>query len=80
MRFSLRTSVLVGDEMRVRGTVAEVRRDEAGCDWVRIEAALTVDDAERVLCTITAAVPSTPTDNPWQRVGPQWLPPRRPSP
>ena len=74
MQFRMKGSVFPGDEMRLDATVRDVRTDDAGCGWVTLDVALTVDGDVKTTCAVRVAVPTTPDDNPWARRGDAWRP------
>ena len=74
MTFRMLGSVFPGDTMVFAGTVAEVGVDEAGCGWVRIDIALTVDGQVKTTCAARVAVPVDADDNPWSRSRDRWTP------
>lgn len=80
MTFRMRTSVYPGDTMVFRGTITDIATDEVGCSWanadVELVVAATDSAAERIAttCNVRVAVPTNPSDNPWSRVGDQWVP------
>ena len=54
--------------------LAVVRTDDAGCGWVTLDVALTVDGDVKTTCAVRVAVPTAPDDNPWARRGDAWRP------
>jgi hypothetical protein len=60
--------------MHFDGTVESVDTDDAGCGWVQLAVALTVDGAVKTTCAVRVALPATPDDNPWDRRGDDWKP------
>jgi len=74
MTFRMRDSVFPGDTMTFSATVTDTSVDDAGCGWVGIDVALTVDGRTCSTCTARIAVPTDDDDNPWRRRGDQWAP------
>lgn len=74
MTFRMKGSVFPGDTMVLRGTVTDASRDDAGCGWVTVDVALTVDDDVKTTCTARLALPDDDADNPWTRKGDDWRP------
>ncbi len=74
MKFRMKDSVYPNDKMVFRGTVSEVEKDDAGCDWVTLEINLSVEGKTVTDCTVRIALPSDDDDNPWSRKGDQWKP------
>jgi len=71
--FRMKRTVVPGNTMVFNATVTGVTGD-ADVTWVDLEVALTVDDALATGCTARVALPTTSTDNPWQRRGSAWTP------
>jgi acyl dehydratase len=72
--FTMRNSVFPGDTMVIEGTVRNTELDDTGCGWVTIDLTIRVGDR---LCTQSfakVAVPTTATDNPWDRRAVRWAP------
>jgi hypothetical protein len=70
----MRNSVFPGDTMVIEGTVRDTELDDTGCGWVTIDLTIRVGDR---LCTQSfakVAVPTTATDNPWDRRAARWAP------
>lgn len=74
MTFRMLDSVFPDDTMVFTGTVTDVSADNAGCGWVALKLALTVNGATKTTCTARVAIPVSPTDNPWSRKATQWRP------
>jgi len=74
MKFRMRDSIFPGDRMVFRGSVEKVETDDAGCAWAEVSVSVSVGDRVCTACTARIALPSTPTDNPWQRRGTTWTP------
>ncbi len=74
MTFRMHGSIFPGDTMVFRGTVTDVGIDEAGCGWVALDIAVSVDGDPKTTCTARVALPRTADDNPWRRRGDQWNP------
>ncbi len=74
LRFRMRDTVEVGDELVFRGEVAAVTRDGTGAGWVDVDVELRVDGAAATECTARLALPAGPDDNPWARHGDEWRP------
>lgn len=72
--FRMRGSVFPGDTMVLGGRVEATSVDAAGCGWVTVAVALSVDGDVKTTCTARVAVPRDPEDNPWARRGERWLP------
>jgi hypothetical protein len=70
----MKGSVFPGDLMVMAGTVTSVETDDAGCAWIGLDIAVTVDDDVKTTCVARVAVPTTDDDNPWTRKGDQWHP------
>jgi hypothetical protein len=60
--------------MVFRGRVDPVTVDDAGCGWGDVTHAVAVGDRTCTECAARIALPTHPTDNPWQRQGPDWRP------
>jgi acyl dehydratase len=74
MQFRMKSSVFPGDETHFDATVEKVETDEAGCGWVELAVALTVDGEPKTTCAVRVALPTSPDDNPWDRRGDRWHP------
>jgi acyl dehydratase len=75
MRFRMSGSVFAGDSMTLRGVVAKVEIDSAGCGWVDVDVVLTVTDGSTATtCAARLALPTAPDDNPWDRRAERWQP------
>jgi acyl dehydratase len=74
MKFRMKSSVFPGDTMDLDGTVDSVTTDEAGCGWVELTVALTVEGETMTECAVRVALPTSPDDNPWTRRGNAWVP------
>ncbi|WP_436787740.1 hypothetical protein [Yinghuangia sp. YIM S10712] len=72
--FRMNSPVFPGDTMVYNATVTDVSTDSAGCGWVTLDVALTVDGAVKTTCEARVAVPTSPDDNPWTRRGERWVP------
>jgi hypothetical protein len=57
-----------------RGEVIDTGVDAAGCGWVTIDIAVSVDDDPKTTCKATVALPVDADDNPWARKGDRWQP------
>jgi hypothetical protein len=74
MKFRMKGSVFPGDTMVLSGTVQSTSVDNAGCGWVELLVALTVDGVLKTDCTVRVAIPTSDDDNPWTRRGDNWKP------
>jgi len=74
MKFRMKGSVFPGDTMVLSGTVQAASVDNAGCGWVELLVALTVDGVLKTDCTVRVAIPTSDDDNPWTRRGDNWKP------
>ena len=74
IKFKMKSSVFPGDDMTFSGRVAKVSIDEAGCGWLDLELAVSVGDKVATECQARVAVPTSESDNPWQRRGADWKP------
>lgn len=74
MTFRMRDSIFPGDTMQFDGRVSSVDVDDTGCGWAALDVDLTVDGRVCTTCAVRVAVPVTPDDNPWRRVGDGWRP------
>ncbi len=72
--FRMRGSVFPGDTMVLRGTVEESDVDAQGCGWVTVAVDLSVDGDTKTTCRARLALPTEPSDNPWDRSGDRWQP------
>jgi acyl dehydratase len=77
--FRMKGSVFPGDTMALRGVVESTEVDDAGCAFVTVAVALSVDDDVKTTCTARVALPRDAADNPWARSGSQWRPAPSPS-
>ena len=80
MRFRMRGSVFPGDTMVLGATVTDVAVDEAGCGWVTLDVALSVEGNVKTTCAVRVAVPRDAEDNPWDRRAERWRPEPEPTP
>jgi hypothetical protein len=60
--------------MVFHGKVEKVERDAAGCGWASLSVWLTVGEKTTTECTARIALPTSESDNPWQRRGDAWRP------
>lgn len=74
IKFTMKTSVFPGDEMTFSGRVAGKTIDAAGCNWLDLDLAVSVDGQVATECKARVAVPADENDNPWLRKGPRWQP------
>ena len=74
VRFRMKGSVFPGDTMVLRGVVDEVTTDDAGCGWVGVSMALSVDGDTKTECSARIALPVSESDNPWTRRADAWRP------
>ncbi|HTL85520.1 MAG TPA: hypothetical protein VL856_10070 [Acidimicrobiia bacterium] len=74
MTFRMKGSVFPGDTMVLAATVDAVDVDGAGCGWVSLRVALSVDGDVKTECVARIALPTTDDDNPWARRGDRWQP------
>jgi acyl dehydratase len=74
VQFRMKGSVFPGDTMVLRGTVAEITTDDAGCGWVGVRMTLDVGGDVKTECTARVALPVSASDNPWSRRGDAWRP------
>ena len=74
MKFFMRGSVFVGDQMTFTGKVEKVERDDSGQGWAEIDVKVLVEGNPMTTCTARIALPADEADNPWQRRGEQWHP------
>lgn len=72
MRFQMRSSVFPGDTMTLSATVTGTSVDDAGCGWVQLDMALTVDGRVCTTGEASVALPVAADDNPWTRRGAAW--------
>jgi hypothetical protein len=72
--FRMRDSVFPGETMVFRGAVTGTSVDDGGCGWVDIDVTLSVGDRLCTTCSARIALPTTPDDNPWARMGARWTP------
>jgi acyl dehydratase len=74
MTFRMKGSVFPGDHMVLAGTVTDVSVDQAGCGWVGLDVALSVDGDVKTTCAVRVALPTSADDNLWTRRGDRWIP------
>jgi acyl dehydratase len=74
MTFRMKGSVFPGDTMQLAGRVSAIDTDDAGCTWVSVDVALTVDGDVKTTCAARIAIPASDDDNPWTRKGDRWRP------
>lgn len=74
MAFRMHDSVYPDDHMVLAGTVTSAEIDSAGCGWVGVDIAVTVEDRLCCTCAARVAVPVDDNDNPWTRRGDDWRP------
>jgi len=74
MRFRMHDSVFPGDRMVMRGKVAGVGTDDAGCAWADLDLQLCVGEKAMTTCQVRVALPVDSHDNPWARRGERWKP------
>jgi acyl dehydratase len=74
IQFRMKDSVFPGDRMVFHGKVEKVETDEVGCGWASLSVWLTVGDKTTTECTARIALPTSESDNPWQRRGADWRP------
>ncbi len=72
--FRMKGSVFPGDTMSLQGVVESAEVDAAGCGFVTVGVALSVEGDVKTTCTARLALPRTAADNPWQRRGDEWRP------
>jgi acyl dehydratase len=72
--FRMKGSVFPGDTMTLHGDVTSTEIDAGGCGFVAVAVSLSVGGDLKTSCTARLALPCTPDDNPWARVGDQWRP------
>lgn len=58
MRFSMRSPICPGDEMRIAGVIRSIERDAAGFDWVDIAIEITVGSRTATTASVRLALPS----------------------
>jgi acyl dehydratase len=74
LSFRMIDSIFPGDTMVFTGSVTSVETDNAGCGWVGVDIAVTVEGRVCTTCQGRIALPTTPDDNPWARRGERWHP------
>ncbi len=74
LRFRMRRSICVGDELAFDGVVRSVTTDASGCAWADVDLILSVGDERATECAARIALPGTEADNPWARRGGDWTP------
>ncbi|QDX81201.1 hypothetical protein B9N43_08090 [Denitratisoma sp. DHT3] len=74
MKFKMRSSVFPGDHMVMSGKVTKVSTDDAGCQWVELDLAVSVEGKVCTECKARVALPGDAGDNPWSRKGERWKP------
>ena len=74
MKFKMNSSVFPGDEMIMTGSVENISTDEAGCCWLDLNVAVSVEGEVSTSCKARVAIPVDISDNPWNRKGEQWVP------
>ena len=74
MKFRMNQPVFPGDEMVFSGRVSRIDVDEAGCCWLDLDLAISVEGKVATSCQARVAIPRDATDNPWQRKNEHWKP------
>ncbi len=74
MKFRMNDSVFPGDDMVLGGRVTGTSIDAAGCGWVELDLAVSVQGQVKTSCRARVALPVDATDNPWDRHGDGWQP------
>lgn len=74
MKFRMKGSVFVGDQMVFRATVKDVSTDDKGCGWITVDVNVDVEGNTMTSCEARFAVPTSADDNPWTRKGADWQP------
>ena len=74
VRFRMKTSVFPDERMVFSGTVKEIKTDDSGCGWVKLDVTLKVGDTVATGCEARMALPLDGDDNPWRRKGADWKP------
>jgi hydroxyacyl-ACP dehydratase HTD2-like protein with hotdog domain len=74
MTFRMLGSIFPGDTMVFRGVVTDAGVDDAGCGWVALDIAVSVDGDAKTTCQARVALPLSDDDNPWERRGDRWRP------
>lgn len=74
MKFRMLGSIFPGDTMVFDARVTAITTDAAGCGWVDLDVAVTVDGTTKTSCTARMALPLDEDDNPWDRSGTRWEP------
>jgi acyl dehydratase len=72
--FRMKGSVFPGDTMTFRGVVEATEVDAVGCGFVTVAGTLDGDGDIKTTSSARIALPRRADDNPWARVGAQWLP------
>lgn len=71
--FRMKRSVVPGDRLDLDGEVIAVTAD-GEVTWLDLSLELTVAGELATSCTARVALPTTTTDNPWDRTGDRWQP------
>lgn len=58
MRFSMRSPICPGDEMRIAGVIRSVERDEAGFEWIDIAIEIAVGSRTATTASVRLALPA----------------------
>ena len=74
MKSRMLEPVFPGDDMVISGRVTRVAVDDAGCGWVDLELAVSVDARVKTSCRARVAIPCDGDDNPWERKDERWKP------
>ncbi|MCG3168863.1 MAG: hypothetical protein CALGDGBN_00373 [Pseudomonadales bacterium] len=74
MKFRMNDSVFPGDDMVLGGRVTGTSIDAAGCGWVELDLAVSVQGQVKTSCRARVALPVDAADNPWDRHGERWQP------
>ena len=74
MKFRMKDSIFPNDTMVFRGSVKNVVTDTAGCGWAEVHVSVSVGERLCTDCVARVALPTSATDNPWQRRGAGWKP------